>query len=95
MAGLCERSNEPPGSLKAICKEEDLDHALADIRSGKKSIREAAKAYGIDKSLLSRRLLGKGTEKTGRKTPLTSDQEMQPTSHLLVLAKCGFALTKK
>ncbi|KAJ8868208.1 hypothetical protein PR048_032017 [Dryococelus australis] len=68
------------------------EEAVEEIKNGTRKLREAAIFYKIDKSLLSRRILGKNTGQRGRKTPLTLTQEL--FEHLKVMAKWGFALTK-
>lgn len=56
-------------------------------------LREAAKKYQIDKSVLSRRRTGVVT-KQGRKTCLTPEMENDLSGKIKIMSKWGFALTK-
>lgn len=62
---------------------------------GKLSIRAVAEKYYLDKSLLSRRLLGQVVQKRGRKTALDPVDERKLAENITDLAKWGFALTSK
>jgi helix-turn-helix, Psq domain len=73
---------------------EELEEALSLIKAKKLSVREAAKKYVIDKSLLSRRLRGVNMTKQGRKTALSCEQEGNLAANLKTMAKWGFALSK-
>lgn len=75
--------------------KEDLEAALREIREKKISIREAQKKYNIDKSLLSRRSRGIEKKVSGRKTALSKEIEEDLANKLKVLAKWGFALSRK
>ena len=59
------------------------------------SIRKAHKKYNIDKSLLSRRSRGIEKKVPGRKTALSKEIEEDLADKLKVLAKWGFALSRK
>lgn len=74
--------------------KEDLDKAANLVRSEGFSIRTAAKAFGIDKSKLSRYINKKNLTKQGRKTSLSLDVEQDLASKLVTMAQWGFALTK-
>lgn len=75
-------------------REEDVLKAIADCRSGKMSIRGAAKHYNIDKSLLSRRVQGRGIQKRGRKQALPANVEQNLATYLKTMSQWGFGLSK-
>lgn len=74
--------------------EETVHRAVTEVKQGN-SLRSVAKKYDIDKSFLSRRILEKHTGRRGRKTVLSKQQETELAKHLELMAKWGFALTKK
>lgn len=77
--------------------EEDVEKAVKEYKEskGQLSIRSVALKYNLDKSLLSRRVLGQVLQKRGRKTALSHDDESKLAKHIKDLAKWGFALTSR
>lgn len=72
-----------------------LQEALDRIGKGELSFREAEAEYGIDKSLLWRKCHNYNTSKQGRKTVLSTEEEEDLASKIKIMAKWGWALTRK
>lgn len=70
--------------------EEDLQKALREVSNHETSLRQAAKKYKIDKSVLSRRRK-QDCKKRGRKPVFTVEEEARLAEALKTLAKWGFA----
>lgn len=75
--------------------DDALSNALKSIREKRLSISKAVKEYNIDRSLLSRRLHGKGIKKRGRKTEFQSHEEEKLATCLRKLSQWGFGLMKE
>lgn len=73
--------------------ESDITKALELIEKNELSLRQAAKNFQIDKSVLSRRRAGVVTTQ-GRKTALKPEMETDLSNKIKIMAKWGFALTK-
>lgn len=76
-------------------REIDVQRALADYRTGKRTLRGAAKHYNIDKSYLSRRSNGGGIKKRGRKQVLSENLEQNLARCLKTMGQWGFGLSKE
>lgn len=75
--------------------EDDAQSAVGEWKEKKDSLRNIAKKYNLDKSLLSRRISGQMLQKRGRKTAISLEAEGKLASHLRDMAQWGFALTTK
>lgn len=80
--------------------EADLQTAMDCVQSGSLSLRQATEQYKVPKSTLSRKLKSglsaeeSMTEKRGRKTVLSQQDEELLASHLRVLSKWGYGLSR-
>lgn len=74
--------------------EENIKKALELIEKGTLTFRAASKQFKIDKSVLTRRRAYTVTTQ-GRKTCLSPEAERDLSEKIKIMAKWGFALTKK
>lgn len=75
--------------------KETLEKAINEIKTENKSIRVVAAKYGVPKSVLGRLLIKQGEAKRGRKQALNPEDETRLASHLAILAKWGFPLSRE
>ncbi|KAB0804870.1 hypothetical protein PPYR_01840 [Photinus pyralis] len=75
-------------------REETLKNALADIKSGKKTIRQAAECYKIPKSTLHDKIKKKKTKKHGGQTKLSSEEEKMIADGIIKFCEWGFPMTR-
>lgn len=94
---MLQKLNMVRNYVKKLRKYDDkaLSDALREISNKSMSISKASKKYNIDRSFLSRRLHGKGTNKRGRKTDIEQQEEEKIAVCLKKLAQWGFGLTSE
>lgn len=73
--------------------EENLQAALALVKSGQISLREASAMYGISKSTLNRKQHMKNMNNVGRPSGLTEANEEALVNGLIAASKWGFPFT--
>lgn len=71
---------------------EVLEQALREIKSKKKSLREASKIYGISLGTLSHKLRGKHSNQIGHPLALTEEEEINIVKNAQSLGEWGFPL---
>ncbi|KAI5635262.1 DDE superfamily endonuclease domain-containing protein [Phthorimaea operculella] len=72
-----------------------LQEALEKVQSGELSYREAESKYNVDKSLLWRKVHNYNMSTQGRKTVLSEAEEADLAEKIQIMAKWGWALTRK
>lgn len=77
--------------------EEAMEHALAEVKSGRCTVRQAAKEFGVPKSSLGDRVSGRVTPgcRSGPAQLITSADEELLVEFSLYMARHGFPLTKQ
>lgn len=77
--------------------EEAMERALSEVRSGRCTVRQAAKEFGVPKSSLGDRVSGRVTpgSRSGPAQLITSDDEDLLVEFSLYMSKHGFPLTKQ
>ena len=81
--------------------EDELQEAMELVQAGNMSLRQAAEQFKVPKSTLARKLktglsaAENMTENRGRKTVLSQEDEESLASHLRVLAKWGYGLSRE
>lgn len=73
--------------------ETTLKKAIHDVKTKKKTIRQASETYGIPKSTLSDKILGKHIKKYGGQQVLSSKEEKNVVNAIETSATWGFPLT--
>lgn len=71
-----------------------LELAVAKVRSGQMSYREASERYNIPKSTINDKIKGSHPKKHGGQTTLTKEEETQFVKAILLSAEWGFPLTE-
>lgn len=77
--------------------EEALEAALRDIKENKSAVRNASRTYGVPRSTIQDRLLGKFPGKQGKTGPqpiLTVEGEKKIADWIVNMAKRGFPIKK-
>lgn len=76
--------------------EEAMERALLEVKSGRCTVRQAAKEFGVPKSSLGDRVSGRVTpgSRSGPAQLITSADEEQLVEFSLYMSKHGFPLTK-
>ncbi|XP_047235399.1 MFS-type transporter clz9 [Girardinichthys multiradiatus] len=77
--------------------EEAMERALTEVKSGRCTVRQAAKAFGVPKSSLGDRVSGRVTpgSRSGPARLITSADEKLLVEFSLYMSKHGFPLTKQ
>ncbi|XP_072231564.1 uncharacterized protein [Leuresthes tenuis] len=77
--------------------EEAMEHALIEVKSGRCTVRQAAKEFGVPKSSLGDRVSGRVTpgSRSGPAQLITSADEELLVEFSLYMSKHGFPLTKQ
>ncbi|KAM9781703.1 uncharacterized protein LOC133167892 [Syngnathus typhle] len=77
--------------------EEAMEHALIEVKSGRSTVRKAAKEFGVPKSSLGDRVSGRVTpgSRSGPAQLITSSDEELLVEFSLYMSKHGFPLTKQ
>ncbi|XP_061607823.1 uncharacterized protein LOC133467223 isoform X2 [Phyllopteryx taeniolatus] len=77
--------------------EEAMEHALIEVKSGRCTVRQAAKEFGVPKSSLGDRVSGRVTpgSRSGPAQLITSSDEELLVEFSLYVSKHGFPLTKQ
>lgn len=76
-------------------EDETISKAINDIKKKKLSICKAAALYNINKTLLIRRLHGKGMQKRGRKPEFQLEEEENIAMCLKKLSQWGFGFSRQ
>jgi hypothetical protein len=74
--------------------EENMEKAIETVRNGSMSQRQAAFTFGVPRTTLNDRILGKHNGKHGRETLLSSTCETLLVTLLLFMSDIGFAMNK-
>ncbi|RVE41355.1 hypothetical protein evm_013996 [Chilo suppressalis] len=98
---FCRKINMPRKHQKAQgsrpyanWSEQTLQNALANIRAGTISYRDAQDKYNIPKSTLQRKINDKHMKKVGRPTELDPEEEIKLVEGLIVLANWGYPVSQ-
>lgn len=73
---------------------ENLQKAVNDVKSHRKTLREAAECYGIPKSTLYDKVKGIKTKKHGGQTKLSELDEKKLVDGIITLSEWGFPITR-
>lgn len=71
---------------------ENLQKAVNDVKSHRKTLREAAECYGIPKSTLYDKVKGIKTKKHGGQTKLSELDEKKLVDGIITLSEWGFPI---
>lgn len=85
------------GSTRGSWSQENLVNAMAAVKNHSLGINEASKMYKIPKSTLKTKLRNNNNKKVplGRRTVLSSENELEIVNHITKLQACGFTPNRK
>lgn len=75
-------------------RAEQLEKAVQDVQSKKKSVRQAAEYYGVPKSTISDRIKGIHGKSVGGQTKIPEEEEERLVATINIAAHWGFPLTQ-
>lgn len=82
-------------NYKSKYTQEQLENALAAIRSGTHTQHTAARVFGVPKSTLNDRIHLGASSQVGRPRELSDDEEQLLVSRILLLGDWGFPVDRK
>ena len=75
--------------------QEQIESAVSDVANGVRSLRDAARTYGVSYGTLHNRFHGRRTKKSGGQTVLSVIEEQSILKNILKCADWGFPLTQQ
>lgn len=75
--------------------QEQIESAVSDVANGVRSLRDAARTYGVSYGTLHNRFHGRRIKKTGGQTVLSVTEEQSILKNILKCADWGFPLTQQ